>query len=348
MLETMARWCSTTRHLLLTVCVISCRTAVRAACRQPTVDTTASGCDAGFIRPASISLLVLADQVNQDGLKWQVSIQSGLRDTGLFAKVDRWHINQSLPTLEILLGYQAVYFATEAIHWGLANLTVDYWEAGGSFVLSAISACYSPPSIEAWRSPPYDPSWIMLGGLWDPSVRISELMLVDTRNGCPWLWDGARFSFEKSVVEKTSPLMAGITSMSQLGGTLWNASEIINGGVVVARWDNGWPLVVRGLKNGRTLAALGLYAVSSIVRWELPAPPSTVSRVQANALLYSTCAISCGNGCGAGTLFNATLHNADPLATLPACSPCGAGAYQTGVCSATQRRRLGRGASGVA
>ena len=106
--------------------------------------TTAAGCDAGYIRPASIAVLLNSDALDHGGSQARPEdVRAQLTGTGAFTKVDLLLLGaaSNVPTLRGLLAYQAVFVLTEKYIPGLANRTVEYWEAGGAVVASAPGVC---------------------------------------------------------------------------------------------------------------------------------------------------------------------------------------------------------------
>ena len=128
---------------------------------------------------------------------------------------------------------------------------------------------------------------------WPPRAN-KELALL---GGTQCAWEGASFS-AGSRVNATSPLMANVSSMSQSQGYTVSGS-MINGGVVVASWDSGKPLVVRGSKNRRSLVTLYLYPLSSDYAWYSLGPALSLSALLKNAVVYSTCVTRCSSACTA-------------------------------------------------
>lgn len=59
-----------------------------------------------------------------------------------------------------------------------------------------------------------------------------------------------------AVAEPTSPLMTGVTTLAATRSVMGAA---VNGGIVVASFDNGQPLVVRGTKNGHNRVDLAIF-----------------------------------------------------------------------------------------
>ena len=101
--------------------------------------TTAAGCDAGYIRPASIAVLLNSDALDHGGSQARPEdVRAQLTGTGAFTKVDLLLLGaaSNVPTLRGLLAYQAVFVLTEKYIPGLANRTV-----GGAVVASAPGVC---------------------------------------------------------------------------------------------------------------------------------------------------------------------------------------------------------------
>jgi hypothetical protein len=68
-------------------------------------------------------------------------------------------------------------------------------------------------------------------------------------------WSGASVSLGV-VSEPASPLMLGVVSFS---ATRSVSGAALNGGIVVASYNNGQPLIVRGTKNGRNRVDLAMF-----------------------------------------------------------------------------------------
>jgi hypothetical protein len=96
------------------------------------------------------------------------------------------------------------------------------------------------------------------------------------------------------VVEQQSPLMTGVASFSAENAWQSTANVVAGRGVVVARWRNGQPLVLRGTRGGRTLVELNFYPLSTRAR------PNSLwtgdgGLLLRNALKFSRC-MPCGMG----------------------------------------------------
>ena len=286
-----------------------------AGCLTPGVSTTTAGCEAGYLRPTSIGVLLISDTANNDGQAWPENVRVQLSNTGAFARVDRLQMaaGSSLPTLQYLQGYQAVFLFIENYYAGLSDRVVEYWYAGGAVVASAPGICNNLRER-------FDSEGFALLG----SVQCA--------------WEGASFS-TSNIVQTSSPLMSSVSSMSQTGGFTVSGSAI-NGGVVVATWSSGKPLVVRGTKNGRLLVTLYLYPTSSAQRWDLLGPASSLSTLLKNAVVYSACSSACAAACAPGsytssgstcTQCGAGTYSTASGATAPAaCVNCAAGAFSSG------------------
>ena len=193
--------------------------------------------------------------------------------------IDTFDATSSTPTLSILQPYDAVFvwansqFSSAA---GIGDVLGQYWDAGGAVVPAMMSLVFS-----------------CLQGRFGSNSN--GYMLID---GTASNNNGSSASLG-TVVDPGSPLVSGVSALS--AANAWcSTGAVINSGVVVARWDNGYPLVVRGTRAGRNLVALNMFPISS-------AKSSTWwsgdgANLMRNALLYSKCTkCSSGKYAAAGT-----------------------------------------------
>lgn len=94
---------------------------------------------------------------------------------------------------------------------------------------------------------------------------------------------GANEAAALQIVDATSPLVTGVTTLTSTAG-FRSSGGLINGGVAVANWGSGAPLIVRGAKNGKARAELNFFPPSSTVRADLWTGHGAT--IMANALLY--------------------------------------------------------------
>ena len=235
--------------------------------------------------------------------------QRSLQATGSFASVSTLDASMSLPTLYFLQQYDVVLvwssggaadqfmqdYSSIADYTNIGDVLAQYWNTGGSVVL-AVDALYDNKIEGSF------------------GAASSGYTLIDESAG------GAMASQDTlgTLKEPQSPLLVGVSSLGAQSN--WHSTgAVINGGVVVASWMSGAPLVVRGTKAGRPLVALNMYPVSAAtasIGWT-----GDGAALIRNALLYSACS-SCGytylslGACLFGTyrgihiIFDISLHSA--------------------------------------
>jgi hypothetical protein len=80
-----------------------------------------------------------------------------------------------------------------------------------------------------------------------------------------------------------SPLVAGVTTLTATSGYK-STGAVANGGIAVANWGSGKPLIIRGVKNGKNRAELNFYPPSITVRNDFWSGDG--AKIMRNALLY--------------------------------------------------------------
>jgi hypothetical protein len=236
-------------------------------------------CAAGSVLPAAglRVLLVAAENTNS----YIDEVQSRLQATGAFAAVDVFYAESSSPALSTLQAYAAVLAWSHSGHSGniCGDVLADYWDGGGAVVVAVYSTTeYSSGALLQGRLGSAGNGYILI----DPTGLESSSDSLGT------------------VLEQQSPLMAGVASLSA-SSAFRSTGAVINGGVVVARWASGRPLVVRGTRSGRPLVTLNMY------------PPS------------SNAGSSWWTGDGAALMRNALLYSVNSAAA--SCAPCGTGTF---------------------
>jgi len=210
-------------------------------------------------------------------------VQSKLLATRAFAAVDAFDASAKTPTLSDLKPYTAVLLFNNvkfASPSALGDVLADYWDGGGAVVLtmSAVS------DLNADSSSPLSEYWISsLQGRFGTATN-GYLLLNNAATDTAAT--GAPDSLGK-VAEPHSPLMVGVATISSFSAVA-SGGRVINGGAVVARWANdGLPLVVRGKRAGRPLAAVNMYPANSLELEDYVG--GSVGELLRNALLYSAC-----------------------------------------------------------
>jgi hypothetical protein len=193
-------------------------------------------------------------------VSWNTDVQNKLIATGAFSKVDVMQCNQTTPTLAQLQAYQSVLVFSDTSFANAGTLgdnLADYVTGGGY----AVVATFANASV-------------LLGGKW-----ISQNFNLIAGNGQTQPGE----SNALIILDNSSPLVVGVSKLTASSG-YQSTGGAVNGGVVVAEWGDGAPLIIRGVKNGKNRAELNFY------------PPSSTSRndfwngdgatIMKNALLY--------------------------------------------------------------
>jgi hypothetical protein len=182
------------------------------------------------------------------------NFQTQEQNTGAFSVVDTFDARSATPTVAQLQSYDAVLVFLNvgfADYVALGDNLATYYDGGGRVVLC---------------------SFIWVGGFTQGRFFVvgNGYMLLD--------YATAGYVNESigTVVEPTSPLMAGVQTLTWAGSS--EATTLVNGGVAVAKWKvSGNPLVVRGVVKGRNRADLNFF---------LPGTPGDGALLIRNALLY--------------------------------------------------------------
>jgi hypothetical protein len=194
-------------------------------------------------------------------------VQSKLLATGAFAAVDIFDAITATPSLSTLRSYSAVltwcsvpYISAS----GLGDVLAQYWDGGGAVVVAIVGNNIG--NKLRGRFGTNTNGYILIDGSADQEYPSDYL---------------------GTVHEPQSPLMTGVANLSA-DFAVRSMGDVINGGIVVARWaSNGRPLVLRGTKASRPLATLHMMPASSSVSSNLWRGDG--ANLMRNALIYSVC-----------------------------------------------------------
>jgi len=194
-------------------------------------------------------------------------VQSYLSATASFASVDTFDASApaaATPTVAELTPYAAVLTFTDAgVGLGYADATAlgdnlaSYFEAGGRVVVAAFASASIP-----------------LAGRF-----ASDYMLI-TATG-----QSQPSSVLGAIAEPASPLLAGVATLAATSA-YGSTGAVKNGGVVVASWSDGRPLVVRGTFGNRQRADLNFYPPSAAVVGRADFWTGNGAELLRNALLF--------------------------------------------------------------
>lgn len=199
-----------------------------------------SGCDGQDDDCAPTVLIV---HTNCCGIALAQDVQAKLSGFGVFPAVDLFDATAATPTLDLLQSYGVVLVFSDQVFADpvlMGNRLADYFDGGGQVVTAPFTLC-SPNALQGRFGDPAEGYLLLQPG---PQAQPTDTL--------------------GTVTEPTSPLMKDVNELSAedafrcLGGP-------INGGTVVAAWQSGEPLVVRGEVQGRNRVDLNFFPVSGDV-----------------------------------------------------------------------------------
>jgi len=199
-------------------------------------------CDPGFTLPDAQRRVGL---VHADPYPAQ-HLADLLAADGAFSSIQIWDMlaNNAAPTLQDLQQFDAVIvwsngaFPSPSI---LGDVLADYWDAGGAVVAVEFSFI----DVQTW------PGQHLSGRFGNYS---NGYVLLDN-NKLPYTCTNDQVG---AIQQPLSPLMADVSSGA--GTNCMCQVNIINNGILVSSWaGTGWPLVVRGTRNGRNIVDLNVY-----------------------------------------------------------------------------------------
>ena len=225
--------------------------------------SSSSACDAGYGLPvAGVRALLVHGEDDSDRA---TDVQTKLQATGAFVSVGVFDALHNSPTLSLLRQYTVVFvfrnggfLSTSA----LGDVLADYWDGGGAVVV-AYNAVINLNDGRFGRAP-------------------NGYVLLD-RSGS----DDERSDRLGTLEEPQSPILAGVATLT--ASQYRSTGAVINGGVVVARWRSGYPLVVRKYRSGRPLVELNLWPPSSDASSSSSSWRGDGAALMRNALLYASC-----------------------------------------------------------
>ena len=196
-----------------------------------------------------------------------------MQTIGAFSNVEIFDASTKLPTLSFLQQFDAALVWSSdgqafPLAAGLGDVLAQYWDSGGSVILTADAICLGKLTGR-FASP--GAGYMLIDGL-------ASIDTADDSLG--------------TIYEPDSPLLADVSSLSA-----WqiphSTGSVINSGTTVAAWAKSWPLVVRGIKNGRPLVVLNMHPGSKLAGfgsgwW------GDGAKLMRNAVLFSVCA-PCGD-----------------------------------------------------
>ena len=197
-------------------------------------------CAAGFVCSAAKCVQNRVLIVNNSS--YISDVQTKLLATGAFSAVDLFAAGGATPTLAQLQAYSVALVVSDGGFGdpaALGNVLADYFDAGGRVVI----ATFANASLA-------------VRGRWDTG----GYHLINPTGQEQPTETGAL-----QLIVPTSPLLVGVTKLTATAAYR-STGGAINGGVVIANWGSGKPLVVAGTKGGKNLVSLNFYPPSSTIR----------------------------------------------------------------------------------
>jgi hypothetical protein len=191
---------------------------------------------------------------------WLGDVQTKLLATNAFTAVDVVNCGSSTPTLAQMQGYQSILAFSDSGFQNAATLgdNLADFVAGGGYAVVAVFANASVPLSGKWSSQGYN--------LINPAGQ-----------------DQPSESGALKILDLSSPLVAGVSTLTATAGYK-STGLATNGGIVVAQWGGGAPLIVRGVKNNRNRAEINFYPPSSGARNDFWVGDGAI--IMKNALTY--------------------------------------------------------------
>src|SRR5262249_25608362 len=154
-----------------------------------------------------------------------------------------FNANLATPTVQQLQQYTAVVTYSRNPYndaTALGDNLATYFDAGGRVVVTGWALSDMPKYVLAGRFGTRGNGYMFL----DPGPNHTSM----TSRGV--------------ISEPMSPLVSGVKSLSQ-PRAFRMTGPIVNGGITVAAWGDGLPLIVRGKAKGRNRADINFYPASS-------------------------------------------------------------------------------------
>jgi hypothetical protein len=193
-------------------------------------------------------------------------VQAQLQSTGAFAAVDIFDASAGTPTLALLQRYDALLVYGNVAYQDavrLGDVLAQYFDAGGRVVTAPMSNASVGGRLN-------------LGGLFGDLPKGYMFFYSNTLVNTPGMLG--------TIVDPTSPLVAGVTTLNCPVG-FRGQDPPINGGMPVALWSDGTPLLIAGVTpSGRKRVDLNFAPPSS--KFVAVACSGDITVLLKNALLY--------------------------------------------------------------
>jgi hypothetical protein len=208
--------------------------AMMDECKTPLVDEDCDGVENNGCAPEQLAIVAAAPPGYAD------EVRNQLMATTKFGAVNVYDASIGTPTLAELQMHQAVLVFSDKVFFDpitLGNVLADYYDAGGRVVV----ACYSTTGAGTR----------IQGRFGDPMM---SYMITDPAGTLTMVGDDSL----GKIIEPQSALLRDVTTFVYNDGVK-SQGGVINGGLVVAEWSSGLPLIVRRTTGMRNRVDLNFY-----------------------------------------------------------------------------------------
>jgi len=222
-------------------CDVMCTNDAITACEATADGCCPAGCDITTDPDCAPRVLMIhrSDDVTA------IDLQTLLDGTGEFFSVDIWDVQiegGAVPTAMTMQGYEVVFAWTDggfgsANQAALGDALADYHDAGGRVVTATYAYCNNGS--------------LQIAGRWTTGgyTLLENTMGQVNETNNPSIG---------TVNEPQSPLMDDVNTFTAMTGFRCPGDPVM-GATVVAEWEDGTPLVIRGEVAGRPRVDLNFY-----------------------------------------------------------------------------------------
>jgi hypothetical protein len=203
-------------------------------CTTPLIDEDCDGVENNGCMPEQLAIVAAAPPGYAD------EVRSQLMATMKFGAITIYDASVATPALVDLQLHQSVLVFSDKVFLdpvALGDVLAQYYDGGGRVVLAAYSTTGMGTRIQ--------------GAFGDMN---GKYMITNPGGALTTPTDDAL----GTLLEPQSLLLRDVMAFDYTASVKSQAG-VINGGVVVAQWKNGLPLIVRGTVNGRNRVDLNFY-----------------------------------------------------------------------------------------
>lgn len=228
-------------------------------CKTPLFDENCDGVENDSCPGEQLAIVAAAPPGYAD------DVRNYLMATMKFVAIDIYDASVMTPTLTELQTHQSVLVFSDKVFVDpnmLGNVLADYYDSGGRVVLALFSTVGMGTRIQ--------------GRFGDPAMGY---MITDITGSLSPSTDDV----VGNILEPQSRLMRNVSTFSYASSTKSTGGPI-NGGMVVAEWGTGLPLIVRRTVKGRNRVDVNFYPPQ--VQLSIPRWMGNGAEILSNAVLF--------------------------------------------------------------